>query len=690
MPRLNARGQAAMGVGGTAVTLATIFPDRIDYRHIASPAGGAGFLTDDTVVFATAWAGGWSVHGFDSPSGLTTRLSDTPDANQVMAGGGVWAAWNLRDGVYASTGLHLPESGLGDVGPEGQIAVKVHYQSAGPWDVVERDGTRWRLTDEDAVDIQLLGAAHGDPLRDGQRAIWRVGHAPRVRNLPTPVVLEGRNWRYRAVFWHDESWIVYFNEQWGLVAHPFHELRGFALRSGDAFRHDATVVDGKLRVVWSTGPGELAGELGYADRTTTDTRTDWSGTSTPPDPVRDPVLVPQVAAWPRKLWVAPYYSHSERYGDTPLEQHVGNAIVVVPDDSDRQASLLRELDRIRPLARPMIVPGDLHVPQVNHNTTIAWIASAGTPEQLGPAVQMALEQPEKPVVAYMDTDVPERWPELRPSWVTDRVWPSVQAYRFPAEELDDFAARVERMLKRVAAYGQPLVLTPRFDDFNRHSTIERTIECMSLYDRWIREFAVVGVMPFADRRGNGIASHPELHAWARAFLMANPARPNRFDHWQPDSSDIDAVLRNKLRQTTELITLSAREKEYIIARLDGTSPLPTNWPDVSHTLQEVRGRYAASITADECVAVLNEVAWIHRASGFGLLHKPGGNHGLQPRTGTPCSVDWLVHAPSGLGGDVLVDCPNVIDGPERAPAAASWAEGKAFDVSRFIAPVEPA
>ena len=115
-------------------------------------------------------------------------------------------------------------------------------------------------------------------------------------------------------------------------------------------------------------------------------------------------------------------------------------------------------------------------------------------------------------------------------------------------------------------------------------------------------------------------------------------------------------------------------------------PTPMAIPNHLDTLNAVRAKYPELVDRDQAVAILNEVAWIHRAEGFGLLAKPGGNHGYQPRTGIACSIDWLVHRPSGMGFDAGVDGP---DEAHKGPLRPTWGSGENFDLSRFIAPVEP-
>ena len=109
-------------------------------------------------------------------------------------------------------------------------------------------------------------------------------------------------------------------------------------------------------------------------------------------------------------------------------------------------------------------------------------------------------------------------------------------------------------------------------------------------------------------------------------------------------------------------------------------PMPVEPASLLDALKVARAFYGASMSNDECVALLNKVAWDARALGWGLLLKTSGNHGVR-WNGTPCSVDWLVHQPSGLGCDVLSDA-----GGASNPV---WPTMEPFDASRFVEPLQP-
>jgi hypothetical protein len=263
MPRLNSRGQSACGVGGGIVN--------IDGREIACPAGGAAWIDDDVVVYQICRDGGCILQTFDQRTGAYSTAANL-GANFIHAGGGTWAAWLGSHGVFTSSGLHFPDSGLGPVGPDGAVAIKNTYHSYGPWDVVERNGTRWRLTDGDASDIQLLGQG---------RAFWRESGQIRTRHLPAIVTLPGPVHWPRLALVHDEWWVLYQSETLGgrLVFHPHHSVVGYLLTPpfASTYRPDAVMLaDGRARVVWANTEAEAPGDLRSADISPADPRTDLS------------------------------------------------------------------------------------------------------------------------------------------------------------------------------------------------------------------------------------------------------------------------------------------------------------------------------------------------------------------------------------------------------------------------------
>ncbi len=114
---------------------------------------------------------------------------------------------------------------------------------------------------------------------------------------------------------------------------------------------------------------------------------------------------------------------------------------------------------------------------------------------------------------------------------------------------------------------------------------------------------------------------------------------------------------------------------------------PMSLPNILASVQAVRATSPARISPTQAVEALNTIAL--KNPGFGLLAKPNGNHGAQPKTGIFCSCDWLVHKPSGLGLDAFTAGPDSTTDPiELGLATPQWGAGETFDQSRFVAPVD--
>jgi hypothetical protein len=102
-----------------------------------------------------------------------------------------------------------------------------------------------------------------------------------------------------------------------------------------------------------------------------------------------------------------------------------------------------------------------------------------------------------------------------------------------------------------------------------------------------------------------------------------------------------------------------------------------------------RAKYpAALLTADECGAICNAVAWKNRAGGWGVSGKTGGNHAVR-HDGERIAVDILHHAPSNHVIDILVAAGE--RGGAPGPAEPAWQDhGPNTQASRpWVAPIAP-
>lgn len=641
MPRLNSKGQATTGYS------VTWYDDNLTFKQVCSVSGSSEKcqmkLSDGTLIADRG-------------------------ANYFQAANTHWICWLGNYGVFNSYGEHFPAAGMDRptsrlVAADGTMAYKTVYQSNGPWTMRHPNGTTTQFGG-DCQDVQVIA--------DGQ-LVWTEGGLLHSLGISTPLPTR-KVWAPTFKDGH----LLYQDQATGCLVFDDKVVAP----SGNYFRPDFMITGDNVHVVWSSNEGDT--DVIVKDFTLSALASlPTVGASAPPTSGGGSTTTGSMTmqAFERKMWIAPFFSHSERYGMTATADHVGNAIIITEDMSDAGMA------QVFALGFPMII-ASAQMNADRANTTIAyWTGNAAE-------AQSALANPvEKPVIWYEDVTDANSWPASRPAWVNERVWPTAQCYRAPGEALTTFESRMRAMLDRIKSYGRPMFLVPRFDDFNGTGTIAQTLEAMLVYQKLLADYEIVGFMPFADRRGNGIAKNQSLHDWAMAFKMANPARPNRFDYWQPASVDMTTLLKNKLGQSTLLITLTDAEKKFILDALQappatggGTTQPPTSlqWPNLQGVLEAERAKYPEMITADQCVAIINAVAASH--PGLGLLKKPGGNHGLQPKSGIPCSVDWVIMK-DGRGADVLSDGGN-IDGT-LGRATPSWPAEPSSDTqdpNNWVAP----
>lgn len=305
---------------------------------------------------------------------------------------------------------------------------------------------------------------------------------------------------------------------------------------------------------------------------------DSQAPSPPPPPTGETIPVPALAALPNKLLWVPHYTHDDRYGDSPIEDGTYNAILLPEREAQTGGGVIdfsvldRELARVVALrpTMPLVVDAGQRQPAAQYlDRTVAYWVGKWNYADLEASVRRALTFAEKPIIAYNDR--PQEWPEQKPDWITSQVWPSVQAYRNKDESLADFKRRIEVWLDRMAAWCPYFALAPAFYTRNGAVSVSHVLECMPLYDEWLRRYSIVAVEPFAANRLTGMKQHQPLLAWCQAFMRANPGRPNRYDYWEPATVDVDTVLKNKLGQDERLpVTLTNAQRRRL---LDGLAAL---------------------------------------------------------------------------------------------------------------------
>lgn len=132
-------------------------------------------------------------------------------------------------------------------------------------------------------------------------------------------------------------------------------------------------------------------------------------------------------------------------------------------------------------------------------------------------------------------------------------------------------------------------------------------------------------------------------------------------------------------------------KRYIVIvalALVGIPAAASAQPNLSRELRDLRdGYHSATITQAQAGELIARLVFTHRAEGFGLLRKDGGNNCPVPNSPIRVSCDIVLHRPTLSFCDVLGDAPD----PDRPGAAApNWcATFEPGDMANFFAPPDP-
>ena len=270
--RLNRRGQAVLGIGDGTVS--------IDGKVITK-GGGACWLTDDTILYQTTHGAKYVLES-TRQDGVKTLVSEQ-GANELAAGGGVWAAWG-PSGVRDSLGRSFPKAGLLDVSREGVIAICPDRQS----------GRGARLLTPTPVDVPEC-VASGVRLV-GSRLVWiRSGKVQ--SNQGAPVTIAAPNYSPVPVQVGAAWWLLYQDGN-RLLLQPWHEPVGYIVHDKpETFSPDAVLLpNGQIRVAWSVTQGEGPTALRVRDIDISAKRVDLSRpvvvTPPPPPPPHPPPPMP--------------------------------------------------------------------------------------------------------------------------------------------------------------------------------------------------------------------------------------------------------------------------------------------------------------------------------------------------------------------------------------------------------------
>jgi hypothetical protein len=241
-------------------------------------------------------------------------------ANEIRAGGGVWAAWLAGVGLFSSTGFGGPDKYLLDVGPDGAIAytphagfpIKVHPKGA------PLDGSQdWTLSETPARYVRLMGGGSFIRYDDHPNTPSQV----LVVGLPIPVGLPRKF--YGFCMSQQGEWCAYQDQVGGgrvVVRRPGDPTKGFVIPAPIAEGLDVSAVGDDARVCFARAKGEQPGDIVIRTFRVTDQMHPLDAPLPPPDDEPDEPDEPEE---PVAEPIPDYESHVKRvwakYGGTSHE-----------------------------------------------------------------------------------------------------------------------------------------------------------------------------------------------------------------------------------------------------------------------------------------------------------------------------------------------------------------------------------
>lgn len=289
---------------------------------------------------------------------------------------------------------------------------------------------------------------------------------------------------------------------------------GLWLWDGEHYRQ---IASGEVQVIRATCLGDRVG-IGYWGRTVP-TACIWA---TVAELRACPIVVPQppdFQPYKRPLFFSPYYTHSAQYGVTG--RFIGNA--VFPDKKF-----------IKSTSQPLVVGTDTYdataLKRIRYYYIHCSSLAAGKDQY-----DFFRDKPRRDYVIYLDSRV--GWEKL-PSWVPSYAILCGQGYINAGESLVAFEDAMHEMFATMHQHGRPLAITTCHYDRNGTVPVATVQQLTPIYDRLIRKFGMIGVMPFADMREGhanpqdptspmigGMHLHQLLYDEAQRIFDAIPSGP---------------------------------------------------------------------------------------------------------------------------------------------------------------------
>lgn len=540
MPICNTQGIPLSGIPNASLS--------IDRQVIRENSGWGGWLTDTKVVYQNN-NGPSFIESYDLTTKEFKRESNL-GASRLYANNGIWAGQLLGGAFVVRTNRNpniAVDCYLWGVGFDGTVLTSQDRTNSGTLRVYNAEGTLLRVV--------LVGSTYMEAFIVSETTVGWKADDGRVFVEGVEVPLIGPVWEIKPMQVDGEAWVVYQSNGFAVVQ----DLKGHGMKIGQnepaQYAPHGAEVDGELRIWYSTTAGERPQDL----------RLFTASTQPQPQPAPQPtpMTIPCIHLT-KRLWLGAFHGVKCQYPDNP--HPFGNVLVQTNPGSITAAG---------PMGWPMIASAASYDPNFV-NTTIAYYTSAASPNDLQREFNSVAGLPEKPVILYLDS---RDWPVDCPVWLDkSRTWIGLQAYRNAGESLASYTEAITSLLARFRRWGVPVMLITQFYDRNFTVPLVEVLEIQPLWADWLNEYDCAGMLMFSDRRPSGMVTYPELAAWARAYSHADIGRPNRFDYWLPKTSSMDAVLRNKLGQTSQLVTLSDGQKKFILELLDAAkrkNPPPT-------------------------------------------------------------------------------------------------------------------
>lgn len=235
----------------------------------------------------------------------------------------------------------------------------------------------------------------------------------------------------------------------------------------------------------------------------------------------EPLPTFQPDKYSHKLFLASYETYSTRYGIT--SRFIGN--MAFPDKQ-----------YLKDMTVPTIMAWDTYDEQYVNTCLYYYVHCSGGKLINGKEqYDFFADKPEKPIIIYLDGGI---WPVTLPDWINKRTaFLGLQMYRKQNEPITTFANRMRDEASTIESYGCQMVCNIGCYDRVGQLTEHEILECFPVYDKIIRDYRTIGIMPFADMRPDGMVAHPILYDYLQLMYNAIPVRPNRLDGWNLENED---------------------------------------------------------------------------------------------------------------------------------------------------------